>query len=303
MSSSDWPPLKRANRYSLEKPAVYILFHVAGWFNNMPVEVHDRTVRLATSYEPTLRQLLGDTWQPHYDNVHEQLIERELFKSKDRGEDVYIAGRRCRWAPTENAMQIIENIFHDDDRLYPGWVLDEHSRPPTFRDGSELLEHRKGTIGAKHLFGGLERVVTTDTYPRIDVPQRPDLRLTGHGEQLARVETLTAHNNTDSWESKFNAWKHPKAGATIWLFENREHMVRFWNHFVTERTIELDGGRFGGRPSNWSPRRVNDRLRRSREGAMNYDSHDVSWTIPAVVEADRVDAFNLLKRNNIILQS
>jgi len=71
--------------------------------------------------------------------------------------------------------------------------------------------------------------------------------------------------------------------------------------FVDEFRERL--GQFGGRPSNWSPKRVNDRLRRSREGRPNYDSHDVVWTIAGVVDATRIRAFRLLEENNIILQS
>jgi len=80
-------------------------------------------------------------------------------------------------------------------------------------------------------------------------------------------------------------------------------MVRFWNYFIDHGLIDLDGGRFGGRPENWSPKRVNDRLRRSREGRPNYSSHDVVWTIPGVIEASRIDAFELFKDNRITFRS
>lgn len=300
---SSWTPVDRANRYGLKKPAVILLFYVTAWFNNKSIAVHDRTAMVATDYEPTLRQLCGDDWKPAFDDVHDHLIDRGLFKSADRDEDVYVAGQRCRWVPTEDCLQIIEYIFKDEEQLYPDWILDEHPRPPTFRDGSELLEHRKGAMAAKHLFGNLERITSVDTYPRIDVPQRPDLRLSSHGDQLARVEVLTNHRNSDSWESKFETWSVKEAGPTIWLYENRENMVRFWNHLIDHDLLDLDGGRFGGRPQNWSPRRVNDRLRRSRTGRPNYTSHDAVWTIPGVATGDHVDAFELLKRNNIILQS
>jgi hypothetical protein len=33
-------------------------------------------------------------------------------------------------------------------------------------------------------------------------------------------------------------------------------MVRFWSYLITHGLIDLDGGRFGGRVKNWSPRRV-----------------------------------------------
>jgi len=102
---------------------------------------------------------------------------------------------------------------------------------------------------------------------------------------------------------KFEQWRAEAAGPTIWVFENRKHVIRFWNHFIDQGLIETDGGRFGGKVNNWSPLRVNDRLRRSREGPPNYESHDVVWTIPGVLGGGRVDAFELLKDNNIILRS
>lgn len=296
-------PFERGKTYGLTKPEVHILFKVAAWFNGLTFQIHDHPCSIATDHEPTVRQLCGDSWKADWDVAHNRLIDRGLFKSEERGENIYIAGRRCEWAPTQNALQVIEHIFDEEEKIYPNWILDEHERPPTFRDGNELLQHRKGVLAAKHLFGQLQRVTGIDTYPRVDLPQRPDLRLWGGGEQLARVEVLTNHRNTKTWEQKFDRWRVEAAGPTVWLYENRENMVRFWNHLIDHGLIDLDGGRFGGRVSNWSPRRVNDRLRRSREGRPSYCSHDVVWTIPGVVNGNRVDAFELFKDNNIILRS
>jgi len=77
-------------------------------------------------------------------------------------------------------------------------------------------------------------------------------------------------------------------------------MVRFVNHFVRQKWIELDNGLFGGNPSNWSPERVNDRLRRSRNGRQEYHSHDVVTTILSLLEADPVQTHEFAKANNII---
>jgi hypothetical protein len=73
---------------------------------------------------------------------------------------------------------------------------------------------------------------------------------------------------------------------TVWIYENRENMVRFWNHLIDNGLIDLDG----------------DRLRRSRKGVPNYSSHDVVWTIPGV-GGDLVDAFKLFKDNHITFRS
>ncbi|AUX08300.1 hypothetical protein AArcSl_0650 [Halalkaliarchaeum desulfuricum] len=297
------PPFDKAKTYGITKPQARILFRVAAWFNGVSYTVHGQLRSIASGYEPTLRELCGENWEPDWSDEHQQLTERGFFKSAKRGENVYLAGRRCAWLPSQTCMEVIEHIFSNQDQIYPPWVLDEHTRPPTFRDGNELMEHRKGTLAAAYLFGNLERVSSVEIYPRVNLPQRPDLRLWSHGEQLARVEVLTDHRKTESWRNKFEQWRVKEAGPTVWLFENRQHMVRFWNHLIDHGIITLDGGRFGGRASNWSPRRVNDRLQRSRKGAPNYSSHDAVWTIPGVVEGDRVDAFRLFKRANIILQS
>jgi hypothetical protein len=300
----------KGKAYDLTVEEVIILSKVAAWFNGLTLQLHGDPVSIGNEYEPTLRQLCKDVWGDGYNAAHERLINRGLFKSADRGEDIYIAGRRCRWVPTEKCMEVIEDIFSETENLYPSWVLDEHTRPPTFRDGNELMEHRKGVLASRFLFKQCERVYSVDTYPDYDVHHLPDLRLSGAGEQLARVEVLTHHRNRETWEGKFNKWRGPKAGPTIWIYENRENMVRFWNHLVDSGLFTLDGGRFGGEPNNWSPRRVNDRLRRSRNGiaagensSPTYSSHDAVWTIPGVLKAGRVEAFEFLNRNNIILQS
>jgi len=296
-------PYDRAKTYGLNQTEVRILYKITAWFNGFTLRIHDSPRTIATDYEPTLEELCGDLWESGWGDAQARLTDRGFFKDEDRGEDIYVAGRRCHWVPTKNCLKIIEQIFPNQEQVYPDWALDEHTRPPTFRDGSELMEHRKGVLAAKHLFGRLERVSGVDTYPRVNLPQRPDLRLWHHGDQLARVEVLTNHRNTETWREKFQNWRGQKAGPTIWVFENRENMVRFWNHLIDHEIINLDGGRFGGRVNNWSPQRVNDRLHRSRSGAPDYSSHDVVWTIAGIVGGDRVDAFELFDDYNIILRS
>lgn len=62
-------------------------------------------------------------------------------------------------APTERFFEVVKHLFADWEQLYPEWIPDEHTRPPMFRDDTELLEHRNGVLTAKELFGSLERVV------------------------------------------------------------------------------------------------------------------------------------------------
>lgn len=145
--------------------------------------------------------------EPEWEDAHKQLIDRGFFKSESRDENVYIAGQRCRWSPTERFFEVVKHLFADWEQLYPEWIPDEHTRPPMFRDDTELLEHRNGMLTAKELFSSLERVVNVHTYPRVNLPQRPDLHLWGHGEQRARVEVLTNHRNSETWKRKFDTWR------------------------------------------------------------------------------------------------
>jgi len=80
--------LREGTNLRPKRPGVVILFWVTAWFNGKAVSVHDRTVSTASAYEPPLRQLCGDDWEPHFDQAHERLIERGLFKSQSRGENV-----------------------------------------------------------------------------------------------------------------------------------------------------------------------------------------------------------------------
>lgn len=295
---SERTPYEKAEFFNLNATQVKILYRVAAWFNRKPFEIHGEKVSIGSSYEPTLRQLCGDLWEPEWQQYHQELINRELFKSPDRNENIHVGGQRCDWLPTEDCLQVIESIFDEEESLYPHWILEEHTGPPTYRDGNELLEHRKGVCRAAHLFSQLERVTSTDMYPA-DRPDRADLWLHGSGEILAQIEMLTDHNNRDTWTKKFHRWSDPNYEPTIWIFTNRESMVQFWNHLLRHGYIELDGGMFGGELSNWSQTRVNDRLKRSREGPMDYVSHDLAWTLGGLMHTGKVRAFEFFRDYDI----
>lgn len=121
-------PYEKAQTYSLSNHQVDILYRVTAWFNATVFKVQNQRMSIGADYEPTLRQIMGERWEPAVDHEHELLVDRGVFKSKDRGEDTYVAGRRCQWSPTEKCMKIIEHIFAHSDGIYPKWVLDEHPR-------------------------------------------------------------------------------------------------------------------------------------------------------------------------------
>ncbi len=297
-------PFERAERIGLSRKEVHILYCVAAWFSGKIFEVESRR-SIATHHEPTLRQLCAaaDLWGDGYDQVLQGMIDRGLFKTESRNENIYIAGRRCDWLPTQNCMKIIESVFRYEDNLYPNWATEDHSRPPTFRDGNELMPHRKGVYVAAKSFMRYNGVdgLSVDYYPRVNVPERPDLRVYGNRDvPLAKVEMLTNHGDRESWERKFDAWSSPKDWTTFWVHENRAGMIQFWNHLVRHGLIELDGGLFSQPAEKWPPVRVNDRLKRSRTGRMDYSSNDFSWTLPGLLQADVVDLHEWVKKYNII---
>lgn len=77
-------------------------------------------------------------------------------------------------------------------------------------------------------------------------------------------------------------------------------MIKTWNHIERNSGLNLDGGEFGGDANNWPPRRVNQRLRRTREQQDNYNGIDCCWTIGGVLRAEPSDGVEFLKRNRII---
>lgn len=291
-----------ADKYSLRETETQILFCVAAWFSGFAFEIQERPYHIGRDPEPTLRQLCesNEMWGRQSERAHQAMIEGGLFKSPKRAESTYLAGRRCKWLPTDEGLTLIEDLFEDHEPIYAPWATSEHTRPPTFRDGPELMEHRKGVMIAGESFNRLNDVTHNDYYPQGNLPQRPDLRIYGTApEPLARIEVLTSHENSDTWENKFTAWQSKQAGPTIWLFENRRGMVRFWNHLVRHGFIQLDNGMFGGQAQNWSATRVNDRLQRSRDGRHAYASVDLCWTIPGMLAADRIDVHQWAKALNI----
>jgi len=112
-------PLDKAKKYSLNRTEVTILFYVTAWFSGVTFDIHGNKCSIASAHEPTLRQLCEEEWESGFDKAHDCLTERGLFKTEKRDENVYIAGRRCAWAPKGNCMTIIEDIFSQEEQLYP----------------------------------------------------------------------------------------------------------------------------------------------------------------------------------------
>lgn len=286
-----------AQRYNFREAETLITYLTLAWFNAWSFKIGGHSINIGTDYEPTLRQLCQTklSWNDELADAHDRLIKRGVFK-----DDVYIAGRRCRWTPTQEFFRVADNVFSDAEEIYPQWIEQEHTGPPAFRDGQELLEHRKGVMALDRSFDRIEQISYTDVYPRhLDIAERPDIRIWGHGSPAAWGEILGTHNNRETWSRKYRAWAENSL-PKVWIFPNRQTMVQFWNHLLRRELIELDNGMFTGPASNWSPTRVNDRLQRSRTGRYSYNSHDCCWTVAGLIEADTVDVLNWLSEYDII---
>lgn len=257
------PALEKAEIFDLTYEQVIILFHIAAWFNGHPAEVRGNEVSIGSGLEPTLPQLCGNEWTRRFHEHHQQLVQRGLLREDTGDGSVYVAGNRCEWLPTRDGMQVIEHLFSHRDDVYPEWFHDHLTRPPTFRDGEELLEHRKGTMVAKYTFLQNTWYVTkVGVYPRFR--NSPDLHLFRKHKLLAYVEVQTDHHNAESRTRKFNHWTEDEnVPAVIWIFPNRTVMIETWNRLVADGHITLKGGMFDKPADNWPPQRVNDRLRYS----------------------------------------
>lgn len=303
-------PLQRAKLYDLEERHVDVLLTVTVWLNSFTFVSHGTKKRIGTHHEPPLRELgrLLFDWSKDHEEAHEWLVEHQYFKSLDRDESPYCAGRLCHWLPTQRGMDVIEHVFSYYDDVWPSWVKEHHTGPPLFRDGPELMTHRKGVEVAHDSLSKMPWVNGIDRYPmRVDdVVADLHVGLDIVGEPIARVEVLTNHNKRETWVNKFNHWSDPADGWTLWLFENRETMVYFWNTLQghgeeSEQLIWLNNGLFGRRPQNWAAWKVNDRLQRSRNTAgCDYYSKDAVWTIPSLLEADAVDVHEWAKQYDIL---
>jgi len=274
-----------------------VSYLITGWFNGKIFQAGEGGIHIGKEEEPTLQELCDsvDLCEKERVDAHERMLNRGLLEKK------YVAGQLCKWAPTQDFFRVVETIYSDAESLYPGWVdAQEHSGPPTYRDGNELLEHRKGAIALDYALGPIEQITYTELYPRLRIEERPDLWFYKHGSPCAWGEITGSHNNRQSWERKYEAWSNSEALPTMWIFPNRKTMVEFWNYLIREDYIELDNGMFTGEPNNWSPTRVNDRLQRSRTGRYDYNSHDCCWTIRGLIEADTIDVFTWLDDYDII---
>jgi hypothetical protein len=298
------PAYERAREHGLTPASVQILICVSYWFNGYSFEIHNGKRNIGSDHEPTIRQLCSarNWWSEAHESEFKRLRANGFFKTPGEDENaVYIAARRCKWLPTEKCFRFIREILYDVEEMYPFWVLDEHTGPPTFRDGPEHMTHRKGVLASYWGFKQLNHVSSGDLYPRYDSRQvLPDLVLSSHGSRLARVEVLSDHNNRDSWISKWDAWRSRQDDPTVWVFERREEAARFFNHLINQGKIELDRGRFRGDLSNWSTDRINRRLQRSRKGSPAYASHDVVVTIPQLIGMSKFAAFELFDDFDII---
>lgn len=293
MSNSQYHD-RAQQRYGFTRGETGITYAVLKWFNG---HAFDGIGSIGSTHEPTLRQLLQThvEWSEELETAQDRMQQRGLLT------DGYIAGRRCDWLPTPQFFTVAEEIFHDYGHLHPEWLEQHHTGPPCFRDGPEMMTHRKGVLAVNHQFNRTQvpQITLVDVYPALGKAENPDLRAWKHGEPAGFVEVLTDHNNRETWTRKYRAWsKEPE--AKIWVFENRQTMTEFWNHLIRNNVIEISNGMIRSNPSNWSAEKINNRLQRSRTGNWDYHTVDVCWTLPSLVTADAVDVVDSITNYGVV---
>lgn len=285
----------RGKKFGLSQYEVYLLRHILAWLNYYRFEIDGEEKSIATSHEPKLRDLYAKEWTDRDEAAYVNLRTAGIIETR------WVAGRPCKWAPTEKFIDVVRHVFRNDEDVYPTWIQHAHPGAPLFGDVTELLTHRKGVLATDSLLDKAVSDSTTTLYPSVDPDHTPDLILqTDTGEVLTYVESLSAHHNREMCRDKFVEWHDETRVPVIWVFENREMMIETWNHIERRTGIALDKGEFGGDPANWHPNRVNSRLRRTRQQDGPYSSIDCVQTVGGILRADANDGRMLLQQNNII---
>jgi hypothetical protein len=285
---------ERGERFGLTRGQMNALKRITRWFNFHWLNLDGEKVSIATDHEPSFETLCSEI------NDDLGLTEYHL-ESQGLIEEQWIAGRPCSWSPTEQGLTAMEYVFRRDHDVYPTWGEPRQDGAPLFRDGNERLIHRKGVCAAAHVLGELVPKSRVYVYPeRFPRDHRPDLTwVDGSGNELAIVEMVSDHNDLQSLAAKFRDWRHSQF-PVIWVFENRKAMVSMWNYIERERRLDLDGGEFGGKRSNWPPKRVNAKIRRTRSETENYNSVDCVQTLGGILNSDLKQWKRFLERNHII---
>lgn len=290
-------PLQRASNFGIEREHVEILYAIAAWFNSIPFDIGGESIRIGTHYEPTLSDLVGSnpnfSWSQAHDKAHRWMIDTGLFKSENRDETAYLAGKKCRWIPTENGMAYMENILTDVTDIEPFWKRDRHTGSPLYRDGNELLAHRKGVLAAARLYFEMPFILSYLMYPR-DKGSRAvaDLWLNGT-EETWQFEALTESNSRDHWVRKWRGLTENNR-RTVWVFDKRETAVEFLNcihhqssNFDDPQRLNLHNGPMRGNKKNWPMDAINTKLRLTREnGGVSYQAAFLALTTGQIISAD-----------------
>lgn len=287
--------IDRGRKFGLGEPEVVLLGYTIQWMNRYLFEIDGDEALISTHHEPELSELFQDTWTERHKDALVNLRIAGILETR------WVAGRPCDWAPTEKYIDVVRHVFDGVEDVYPPWV--QHAQPgaPLFGDQNELLTHRKGVLAANHLLQQAVSGTRTTLYPSVDSAHTPDLIWKADTDEvLAYVEVLSEHHDREMCRKKFLAWHDETQVPVIWVYENRDMMIETWNHIERKTAINLDKGEFNGDPSNWSPRRVNSRLRRTRRQSGPYRSIDCVETVGGILGSDPNDGRRFLRRNNII---
>jgi hypothetical protein len=285
--------LEKGRNWGFKGPETVILARITEWLGGKTFPI-DGGISIHTDFEPELEKLCANNWDERFPPAHLKLQKAGFVDTR------WVGGRRCRWAPTTKFHEPVEHIFGDRETMHAVFVDDDRPGAPLYGDDKELLQHRKAVLATEHLLTEIYPHSWVRLYPMMNPDQSPDgIWYSQSGDVLAYVEAVGDHNNLKSCKNKFLSWAEQEI-PVIWVFANRSMMIEMWNKVERETNIGLDRGEFGGDTSNWSPIRVNARLRRTRDGGGPYDSIDCCWTVGGVVRGGADEGEELLEANNII---
>ncbi|MFC7074261.1 hypothetical protein ACFQJ7_06065 [Halovenus rubra] len=227
-------------RESVADERLDIVWAISLWYNGVPIQHGSKTYYIGRDKPPSLKTLLGcseSEWEQSYKPIFYNLKKDGAFREST------ILRRKVEWAPDASLIELTGELFSDHlvDLIQPWSAF--NSRKGHIGDWNELLVHRTGVALAASLYldSGWEPVC----YPEISREMTPDLYayrsdLVEKHKKSPRWggEVITAHNDREMLERKYNGFAEDKRTSALWIFENRAQAAKAINYL--SETSDVD---------------------------------------------------------------
>lgn len=219
-------------RETLADERLDIMWAISLWYNGVPIQHGSKTYYIGRDKPPSLKTLLGcseSEWEESYEPVFRRLKKDGAFREST------ILRRKVEWAPDTSLIKLTGELFSDhlEDLIKPSSAF--RSRKGHIGDWHESLAHRTGVALTASLCwdSGWEPVC----YPGDSGGMRPDLFAyrsdlvdeQGGGRRWGG-EVITAHNDREMLERKYNGFAKDKRTSALWIFENRAQAAKAINY-------------------------------------------------------------------------